>query len=220
VHGTTVATNALLERRGASTALLTTQGCRDVLEIARQTRSELYSLSPSPRDPLIPRDLRFEVPERLDFQGNVITSLDPQAVGRVLDKIKECGAESVAVCFLFSFLRPEHEQIVGALARKRNLFVSLSSDIAPELREYERTATVCANAYVGPVMSRYIGNLRNRLQTAGAQRTAIMQSNGGWLRAEEASEVAVKTVLSGPAGGLIAAVKDGGVRRVFAHYHV
>lgn len=207
VHGTTVATNALLERRGARTALLTTQGCRDVLEIARQTRSELYSLSPSPRDPLIPRDLRFEVPERLDFQGNVITSLDPQAVGRVLDKIKECGAESVAVCFLFSFLRPEHEQIVGALARKRNLFVSLSSDIAPELREYERTATVCANAYVGPVMSRYIGNLRNRLQTAGAQRTAIMQSNGGWLRAEEASEVAVKTVLSGPAGGLIAAVK-------------
>ena len=104
VHGTTVATNALLERRGAKTALITTQGCRDVLEIARQNREELYSLSPKPRKPLIPRDLRFEVPERLDWRGEVVTPLDVHALESVLDEIQEVGVESVAVCFLFSFL--------------------------------------------------------------------------------------------------------------------
>ena len=115
VHGTTVATNALLERRGARTALLTTQGFRDVLEIARQTRAELYSLSPSPRDPLIPRHLRYEVPERLDYQGNVVAPIDMNAVDQLLDEMDTFGVESLAVCFLFSFLRPEHEQLAGEL---------------------------------------------------------------------------------------------------------
>jgi len=207
VHGTTVATNALLERRGAKTALLTTQGCRDVLEIARQTRAELYSLAPAPRDPLIPRELRFEVPERLDGQGDVVTPLDGEAVERALDAIQAQGVESLAVCFLFSFLRPDHEQEVGRRARARGLTISLSCEIAPEYREYERTATVCANAFVAPVMARYIERLAERLNGLGAGRLAVMQSNGGTLRAEEAAANAVKTVLSGPAGGLVAAVR-------------
>jgi N-methylhydantoinase A len=216
-HGTTVATNALLERRGAKTALITTQGCRDVLEIARQTRDELYSLSPSARQPLIPRQLRFEVPERLDWQGQVVTELDTNAVERVLDAIEAEHVESLAVCFLFSFLRPDHEQEVGRLARNRGLSVSLSCEVAPESREYERTSTVCANAFVAPVMARYIGNLQERLAACGVTRLSIMQSNGGTLRAEEASENAIKTALSGPAGGLVAAMKvakQAGIQRV------
>lgn len=217
VHGTTVATNALLERRGAKTALLTTQGCRDVLEIARQTREELYSLTPRPRDPLIPRDLRYEVPERLDGQGAIVTPLDAGALERVLDAVESQGVESLAVCFLFSFLNPQHEREAGQRARARGLHVSLSCEVAPEYREYERTSTVCANAFVAPIMSRYIGRLRERLAELQAGRLAVMQSNGGALRAEEAAANAIKTALSGPAGGLVAAVhiaREAGVRRI------
>ncbi len=206
IHGTTVATNALLERRGARTALITTQGCRDVLEIGRQTRSELYSLSPLRRIPLIPRELRFEVPERMDWRGEVVTPLDTDAVEAVLDAIQAEGVESVAVCFLFSFLNPAHEREAGRRAAARGLAVSLSCDIAPEFREYERTSTVCANAYVAPVMGRYIDRLREGVTALGAGRLSIMQSSGGTLRAQEAAQNAIKTVLSGPAGGLVAAV--------------
>jgi N-methylhydantoinase A len=207
VHGTTVATNALLERRGAKTALITTGGCRDVLEIARQTRTELYSLCPSPRQPLIPRALRFEVPERLDWQGRVVRPLDVEAVDRTLDILEAQGVDSLAVCFLFSFLDPAHEQEVGQRARERGLRVSLSSDIAPEVREYERTSTVCANAFVAPVMGAYIDRLHARMVEAGARSLSVMQSNGGTLRADEAASNAIKTVLSGPAGGLVAAAR-------------
>jgi len=217
IHGTTVATNALLERRGAKAALITTQGCRDVLEIARQTRDVLYSLSPLPRDPLIPRHLRYEVPERLDWRGEVVRPLDKAAVERVLDDMVMKGVESLAVCLLFSFLRPEHEMTIGRLARARGLPVSLSCQIAPEYREYERTATVCANAYVAPVMGRYIDRLQACLVEEGAKRFAIMQSNGGILQAEEAAANAIQTVLSGPAGGLVAAARmarEAGVERV------
>lgn len=209
VHGTTVATNALLERRGSKTALITTQGCRDVLEIARQTRDELYSLSPKPRIPLIPRDLRFEVPERLDWQGKVVIPLDSDALEQVLDRLIQQDVESVAVCFLFSFLNPAHELEAGRRATARGFTVSLSHEIAPEFREYERTSTVCASAFVAPVMKRYIVSLERNLDELGAARLSVMQSNGGTLRAVEASEHAVKTALSGPAGGLVAAVRVG-----------
>lgn len=217
VHGTTVATNALLERRGAKTALITTQGCRDVLEIARQNRDELYSLNPKPRNPLIPRHLRFEVPERLDWRGEVVTPLDTAALEAVLDSIQAAGVESVAVCFLFSFLNPAHEIEAGRRARARGLNVSLSHEIAPEFREYERTSTVCANAYVAPVMERYIRRLERRLAKLGAGRLWIMQSSGGTLGAAEAAANAVKTALSGPAGGLVAAARiarDAGFDRI------
>lgn len=217
VHGTTVATNALIERRGAKTALITTQGCRDVLEIARQTRDELYFLSPKPRIPLIPRDLRFEVGERLDWRGEVVTPLDIAALDSALDSIHAAGVESVAICFLFSFLNPAHEAEAGRRARARGFTVSISHEIAPEYREYERTSTVCANAYVAPVMSRYIERLEERLTVLGAARLWVMQSNGGMLRASEAEANAVKTALSGPAGGLIAAARiarDAGLQRI------
>src|SRR5690349_6837136 len=163
VHGTTVATNALLERKGARTALITTQGCRDVLEIARQTREQLYDLCPPARIPLIPRDLRFEVPERLDWRGEVVTPLDVEAVARALDEIEEAGVRSVAICFLFSFFNPAHEREAGRMARERGLTVSLSHEIAPESREYERTSTVCTNAYVAPVMAAYIQKVHDRV---------------------------------------------------------
>jgi N-methylhydantoinase A len=216
-HGTTVATNALLERRGAKTALLTTQGCRDVLEIARQTRAQLYCLTPRPRDPLIPRDLRYEVPERLDRKGAQVVPLDAGALERVLDAVEAQGVESLAVCFLFSFLNPQHEKEAGRQARARGLHVSLSCEVAPEYREYERTSTVCANAFVAPIMSHYIGRLQARIGELEAGRLSVMQSNGGTLRAEEAAANAIKTVLSGPAGGLVAAAriaKEAGVRRI------
>ncbi len=221
VHGTTVATNALLERKGAKTALITSQGCRDVLEIARQTREELYSLCPKPRNPLIPRSLRFEVPERLDWQGWPITPLDGNAVERVLDQIRSSGVESIAVCFLFSFLNPQHELEVKRRAMKRGFRISISSEIAPEYREYERASTVCANACVAPVMVKYIERLEQRIRLCSSSspevRLSIMQSSGGTLRADEASAQAIKTVLSGPAGGLIAAVhvaREAGFRKI------
>jgi N-methylhydantoinase A len=219
IHGTTVATNAMLERRGAKTALLTTHGCRDVLEIGRQTREKLYDLSPKPRIPLIPRNLRFGIVERLDWLGETVQSLDVSSVEEALDSIQAAGVSSVAICFLFSFLSPAHEIEAGKRARERGLSVSLSSDIAPEFREYERTSTVCANAYVAPVMESYISRLKQGLSGLGAGRLSIMQSNGGTLRAEEASSNAIKTALSGPAGGVIAASKiarDAGVSKIIA----
>lgn len=217
VHGTTVATNALLERNGAKTALITTQGCRDVLEIARQTRDRLYDLCPAPRIPLIPRELRFEVPERLDWRGDLVTPLDVSALREFLDRMEAAEVSSVAVCFLFSFLNPTHEREAGRIARERGFTVSLSHEIAPEFREYERTSTVCANAYVAPVMAAYLGKVQERAQALGAARFSVMQSSGGTLRASEAAAGAVKTVLSGPAGGLVAAVRiaeQAGIRRI------
>ena len=219
VHGTTVATNALLERKGAVTALITTQGCRDVLEIGRQTREELYSLSPASRIPLISQELRFEVPERLDWRGEVVVPLDTRAVEVALRAAKRAEAESIAVCFLFSFARPEHELEAGRRAQKQGFSVSLSHEIAPEYREYERTSTVCANAIVAPVMERYLGELQRRVNRLGGSRLSVMQSNGGLLPAEQAARSAVKTVLSGPAGGLMAAVRtarQAGIGRIIS----
>jgi N-methylhydantoinase A len=207
VHGSTVATNAVLERRGARAALLTTDGFRDILELQRQTRTELYSLAPTKPQPLIPRVRCFEVPERVDRHGAVLEPLVEAGLERVLDAIVASGAESLAVVFLFSFANPEHERMAGEQARARGLSVSLSSEILPEYREYERASTTAANAYVAPLMDRYLDRLDTRLAEKGRERLQIMQSNGGIISVETARREAVRTVLSGPAGGVVGAWK-------------
>ena len=209
VHGSTVATNAVLERRGARAALLTTAGFRDVLELGRQTRLGLYDLQPRKHQPLIPRDRCFEVPERTNRHGAVVTPLDEEALEQALDAIQASGAESVAVVFLFSFAREAHERRAGERARARGLAVSLSCEILPEYREYERASTVAANAYVQPLMDRYLAELDRRLEERGRERLQIMQSNGGIISVETARAEAVRTVLSGPAGGVMGAWKIG-----------
>jgi N-methylhydantoinase A len=207
VHGTTVATNALLERKGAVTAFLTTDGFRDMLEIGRQTRIGLYSLTPTKPRPLVPRERCYEVEERVDRHGAVLTPLDKGGVVAALDAARAAGAESVAIVFLFSFARPEHERRAGALAAERGLFVSLSSEILPQYREYERASTTVVNAYVGPVMSRYLSRLAAALPAGARSTLRVMQSNGGILAPEAAEREAVRTILSGPAGGVIGAAR-------------
>lgn len=209
VHGSTVATNAVLERRGARAALLTTEGFRDVLELGRQTRLDLYSLHPTKHRPLIPRERCFEVPERVDRHGEVLTPLDEGALEDALEQVVASGAESLAVVFLFSFARPEHERRAGERARARGLSVSLSAEILPEYREYERASTTAANAYVAPLMDRYLGRLDARLEARGRQTLRIMQSNGGVISVDVARREAVRTILSGPAGGVMGAWRVG-----------
>lgn len=204
VHGATVATNALLERRGARTALVTTEGFGDVLEIGRQTRSELYALQPSRPAPLVPAGWRYALPERVDQQGTILVPLDTEATDAAVRQLLAEGIESVAICFLFSFANPDHEQYVreriAALGRESAPLVSLSSEVLPEYREYERTSTTVINAYVAPLMSRYMANLEEGL---AGRRLRIMQSNGGAISAEAARTLAARTALSGPAGGVV-----------------
>ncbi len=206
-HGTTVATNALLERRGAETALILTQGFRDTLAIGRQERRELYSLHPSRPAPLLGRQQCYELPERLDWRGEIVTPLDEAAAARLLDELVAQGVESLAVCFLFSYLNPAHERAVGRMARERGLNVSLSCEIAPEPREFERASTTAANAFVAPILRRYLSRLETKATAAGAKNLRVMQSDGGAMSAAEAGQKAIKTALSGPAGGVVAAME-------------
>jgi N-methylhydantoinase A len=211
VHGTTVATNALLERKGARTALVTTRGFSDLLQIGRQDRSELYNLTYTPPPPLIPSELRLEVDERVDHTGQVLVPLDPAQVDLLPPILQESAVESVAVCLLFSFLHPAHEQLIAASLRKAGFMVSASSEILPEFREYERTSTTVINAYVSPILDRYLSRLQTALllpsprQSGGAVSLRIMQSNGGAISLEEARSNAVRCILSGPAGGIVGA---------------
>ena len=156
IHGSTVATNALLERKGAKTALITTEGFRDVLQIGRQNRPSLYDFSTAPPEPLIPRKWRFEVTERVNHKGEVITPLAPEQLATLTQQIKAAGIESVAVSLIFSFLHPTHEEAIRSALEDVGLFVSISSQVLPTFREYERTSTTAANAYVSPVMDRYL----------------------------------------------------------------
>ena len=205
VHGSTVATNAVLERKGAKTALITTKGFRDVLAIGRQTRPKLYDLEPSRPPPLIPDALRFELNERLDHHGETLRRLSKRDVEQVLDEIVKRGIESLAVCFLFSFLNPAHERMVLDAARRRGIPCSASFEVLPEYREYERTSTTALNAYVAPVVERYLSRLSDGLASRGAGTLRVMQSNGGSARTGGAASLAVRTVLSGPAGGVAGA---------------
>lgn len=204
VHGSTVATNALLERRGARTALIATAGFSDVLAIGRQNRPDLYALVPQKPPPLVPGRWRFGVAERVTAQGEILQPLDPAGLPPILAQLLNDQIESVAICLLFAFHRPEHEQAIRdwLAARTSGLHFSLSSEILPEYREYERTATTVINAYVAPLMARYL----QRLADGVAPRPVrVMQSNGGIISASLAGAQAARTVLSGPAGGVVGA---------------
>jgi N-methylhydantoinase A len=203
VHGSTVATNAVLERKGVRSGLITTAGFRDVLEIGRQTRPKLYDLRVVAEPPLVPRDLRVEVTERLDERGEVLTPLDHATVDNAIQTLTDAQVESVAVCLLFSFTNPAHERAVTEALRAAGLHVSASYEVLPEFREYERTSTVVLNAYVAPLMDRYIRRLEEALASGLPLR--IMQSNGGSISATTARREAARTLLSGPAAGVVGA---------------
>ncbi|MCA9470604.1 MAG: hydantoinase/oxoprolinase family protein [Nitrospirales bacterium] len=202
VHGSTVATNALLERNGATTALLTTKGFRDLLQIGRQSRERLYDLSPQPPVPLVPPERCFEVTERVDHRGKVLIPLNMDEVRDLIPLLRENQIESVAVSFLFSFLLPEHEQKVAACLRDSGFFVTASHELVPEFREYERTSTTTLNSYVSPVLDRYLAKLE---RDAGLPAFHILQSNGGRLSVLQARGQGVRSILSGPAGGVVGA---------------
>jgi N-methylhydantoinase A len=211
VHGSTVATNALLERKGARTALITTEGFEDMLEIGRQTRAAIYDLMQDRPQPLVPRELRFGVAERLDSSGKTLKALCRDEAHRVAEAIRASGAQAVAVSLLFSFMNPAHEELVKeALERlEPRPYLSISHEVLPEYREYERTSTVAVNAYVGPAMARYSRRLGQALvgeSGIGTRRYfRVMQSSGGSISAETAASQPVRTILSGPAGGAVGA---------------
>lgn len=207
LHASTVATNALLERKGARTALITTRGFKDILAIGRQTRPHLYDLAARPTPPVAPSGLRFEVSERVTAEREVLEPLQTSEIESVLDQVVAADAESLAVCLLFSFLVPEHERAIGDAARDRGLEVSLSCEIAPEFREYERTSTTVVNAYVAPVVRRYLERLAEGAARAGVSRLQVVHSAGGSLSPRAATERAVATVLSGPAAGAMGALE-------------
>ena len=203
-HGSTVATNALLEGKWARTALITTRGFRDVLEIGRQNRSDLYDLSVDRPSPIVSRDLRFELTERVDAEGRVIFPLDPDEVKRMIPRLREARVEAIAVVFLFSYLNPSHERLVGRLlAEWLGVPVTLSSDVLPEFREYERTSTTVVCAALRPVIGRYLGELERGAGKMGLPTSwQIMQSSGTVTDGRNAEEEPVRILLSGPAAGV------------------
>ena len=208
-HGTTVATNAVLEGEWADTGLVTTAGFRDVLEIGRQTRPDIYDFTAEKPDPVVPRDRRFEVPERIDERGAVIEPLDESAVRAVGERLRESDADSVAVATLFSFENDRHERRIAELLREGGVeaSLSLSSDVLPEIREYERTLATALNAGLKPVMDAYLGALADGLTEREIEAPLrIMGSNGGLLAESAARERPVTTLLSGPAAGVRGAV--------------
>ena len=202
VHGSTVATNALLERKGAKTAFITTAGFEDLIAIGRQNRPELYNLTPAPARPLVPRNLCFGALERMLFDGTVETPLAAADLAALSKRIVASGAESVAICLLHSCENDFHERMLLDALRNHG-YVCASCDISPEFREFERASTTVINAYVGPLMDRYLGEL----ERGCPHKLSIMQSSGGLLTASEARRHAVRTILSGPAGGIAGAVE-------------
>src|SRR5580693_6677575 len=211
VHGTTVATNAVLERKGARCGLITTAGFRDVLELGRRTRPNQYGMTGS-FEALTPRDLRAGVPERIDAAGRVLTPLDELAVRQEVRRLCERGAEALVIHFIHAYANPAHEQRCGEIAREiwPNRFVTLGSEILREVREFERGSTAAFNGYVQPIVSRYLGRLSQNLRNAGlSNELLVMQGNGGMMAASTAIDLAVHTVMSGPAAGAIAAARIG-----------
>lgn len=212
VHGTTLVTNALIERKGAVTALITTRGFRDALEIAREHRYDLYDLFLEPPAPLAPRYLRLEMDERILSDGSVATPVDLEELPALIETIRAEGATAVAVSFLHSYQNPEHERLVHArlLELAPDLTYSISSDVAPEIREYERTSTTVANVYVRPLSERYIAGLLDTLSNIGFDGSLfIMLSSGGLSSPEAAARYPIRLVESGPAAGALAAAHIG-----------
>src|SRR5580698_9346224 len=217
VCGTTVGTNALLERSGGRVALVTTAGFEDVLEIGRQARAKLYDFFADKPEPLVGASERVGARERLAWDGSVVTELTPREIARVVGAVRRARPEAVAICFLFSFRNSRHEALMASALRRAGYLVSVSHEILPEFREYERTSTTVINDYLAPVMSGYLAGTQSRVRTAwfsgpkpksfGAPRVRvhIMQSNGGVVSAEKAAREPVTTILSGPAGGVTGA---------------
>ncbi|MBN8965092.1 MAG: hydantoinase/oxoprolinase family protein, partial [Rhizobiales bacterium] len=208
VHGTTVATNALLERKGAKVALLTTQGHRDVLEMREGMKPNRYELRSSPPAPLVPRHLRFGIRERIGPDGAVLTPLDTGSLDEAIADIRASGANAVAICYLHAYKNPSHEQATETRLRAQlpDLYISRSSDVLPQIKEFERVSTTVVNSYVGPTVRLYLTNLDGRLREAGfGGNLFIVLSHGGMAPVEEAVRLAAATVLSGPAGGVAGA---------------
>lgn len=220
LHGTTVATNAILEQKGVKTALVTTDGFRDVLHIMRQDRPKLYDFFARRPLPLVPRHLRFEVPERILHTGEVHRPLDQMALQPIIREIKRQEVKAVAVCLLHSFANPIHEQQIRDVLRREcpDVCVSISSEVLPEIREYDRTSTTVINAYVLPIVSKYLENLNLRLRAMGLKRPVhVMQSNGGIMPSSLAGLKSACTILSGPAAGVwggVALARQAGLKNV------
>lgn len=215
IHGTTLVANSIIERRGSMTALVTTTGFADVLEIGREARYDLYDLALERPEPLIPRPLRFEITERTLADGSELEALDENAAHDLVARLGAAGIESVAICFLHSYANPTHERQLARIFADdgSRIDVTLSSDIAPEWREYERSCTAAANAYVRPLVRRYMAHLETGFDAMGAgQRLFVMLSQGGVTSAALATELAVQLIESGPAGGVMAAAFLGGRR--------
>lgn len=208
IHGTTLATNAIIERKGAVTALITTEGFRDVLDIGYETRFDQYDLMLEKPKPLVPRERRFVIQERVDVQGRVLTPLDEDGIEALLPALDEAGVESVAIGFMHAYANPDHERRVGLRLRavRPDLWVTLSSDVCPEIREYERFTTASANAYVQPRMAAYLGMLGEQLEAEGITAPVLMMTSGGGLTTlSTAKRFPIRLVESGPAGGAILA---------------
>ncbi|MBI5301800.1 MAG: hydantoinase/oxoprolinase family protein [Chloroflexi bacterium] len=211
-HGTTVATNALIEKKGSKTGLLVTAGFKDLLEIGRQTRPALYDLQKEKPAPLVPGHLRKEIPERVYHNGDVRMPIDVNALKQSVAELRSAGVESIAICFLFSFVNPDHEKT--ALSVVRDLFpdayVTASYQVVPEFREFARLSTTVLNAYLGPVMRRYLTNLQTSVRQVGIRQDPyITQSNGGILSLQESIASPVRTAVSGPSAGVMAATHVG-----------
>jgi len=206
IHGTTLATNALIERRGARTALITTKGFRDVIEMRTESRFEQYDLNLVLPEPLLPRQMRFTVAERVNARGAVMIPLDRAEVETLVDRIAATGVESVAVGLIHSYLNPAHERLIREVLTDRmpDASVSISSEVSPQMREYERFNTVVANAYIKPLMASYLGRLEGRLTSEGVTcRIFLMHSGGGIISLRNAADFPVRLVESGPAGGAV-----------------
>ncbi len=207
VHATTLFTNALVERRGAKTGLLTTDGFRDALEIGRERKYELYDITIEKPEPLAPRELRHEVRERIKSDGSVRTPLDTDSLVAAAAQLEQAGAESIAIVFLHSYLNPDHERQAVEILRERfpNISLTASCDVAPEIREYERGSTAVANAYVKPLAERYLESLAQRICDKGIDATLLLMiSSGGLTHVEEAKRTPVQMLESGPAAGALA----------------
>jgi N-methylhydantoinase A len=206
VHGSTVATNAVLERKGARTAFIATRGFGDILQLARQNRQDIYDLSAGRPSALVSTEHSWEVDERVGADGNVVRPLDHSGLETLIEQMRGEQIQSVSVCLLFSFLYPDHEKAIADRLMEAGFAVSLSSEILPEYREYERASTTTINAYVTPVLGDYLGKLDDALSSS---RLRIMQSNGGSLQAREAASRGVRSLMSGPAGGVLGALHIG-----------
>ena len=206
IHGTTLATNALIERRGAKTALITTEGFRDVIEMRTESRFEQYDLNLNLPEPLLPRQMRYTVPGRIDANGNELLPLDRKAIEKVVQKIAIAEYESVAIGLIHSYANNTHEKLVQQVVNELmpKAMVSLSSEVCPQMREYERFNTVVANAYIKPLMKSYLDRLRGKMREAGADcNIFLMHSGGGIISIESAANFPVRLVESGPAGGAV-----------------